>query len=67
MFISSPLTSSATPEEFGARGSAHDHAAILVKIFGDEFDFSACFIKYNQVGFILKEGMALQYINMLQE
>ncbi|MGH1522085.1 MAG: protein-disulfide isomerase [Nitrosopumilus sp.] len=41
VFVSSPLTSSATPEEFGARGSAHDHAAILVKIFGDEFDFSA--------------------------
>ena len=29
------------PEGAGARGSAHDHAALLVKIFGDEFDFSA--------------------------
>ena len=29
------------PENAGARGSAHDHAALLVKIFGDEFDFSA--------------------------
>jgi hypothetical protein len=29
------------PENAGALGSAHDHAAILVKIFGDKFDFSA--------------------------
>jgi len=27
------------PENAGALGSAHDHAAILVKIFGDTFDF----------------------------
>ncbi|WP_299290422.1 protein-disulfide isomerase [Nitrosopumilus sp.] len=29
------------PENAGALGSDHAHAAILVKIFGDEFDFSA--------------------------
>ncbi len=27
------------PENAGAFGSAHDHAGILVKIFGDRFDF----------------------------
>ncbi len=41
IFVSSPLTSTGGPEGAGERGSAHDHAAILVKIFGDEFDFSA--------------------------
>ena len=29
------------PENAGALGSAHSHAAISVKIFGDEFDFSS--------------------------
>jgi hypothetical protein len=29
------------PENAGALGSEHSHAGILVKIFGDEFDFSA--------------------------
>ncbi|QUC65490.1 protein-disulfide isomerase [Nitrosopumilus sp. K4] len=29
------------PENAGALGSEHSHAAILVKIFGDKFDFSA--------------------------
>ncbi len=29
------------PSGAGPQGSAHDHAAILVKIFGDTFDFSA--------------------------
>ncbi len=28
------------PENAGALGSAHDHAGILVKIFGDQFEFS---------------------------
>ena len=28
------------PENVGPRGSAHDHAALLVRIFGDQFDFS---------------------------
>jgi len=31
----------AEPENAGALGSAHIHAGILVKIFGDEFDFLA--------------------------
>lgn len=30
-----------TPENAGALGSEHSHTAILVKIFGDTFDFSA--------------------------
>ena len=29
------------PKDAGPLRSAHDHAAILVKVFGDEFDFSA--------------------------
>lgn len=30
-----------SPENAGALGSEHSHAAILVKVFGDTFDFSA--------------------------
>lgn len=30
-----------SPEGAGALGSAHSHASILVKVFGDTFDFSA--------------------------
>jgi nitrate reductase NapE component len=29
------------PENAGALGSEHSHAGILVKVFGDAFDFSA--------------------------
>ena len=41
MFVTSPITNIGGPEGAGPQGSAHTHAAILVKIFGDEFDFSA--------------------------
>ncbi len=41
MFINMDNSATGIPEEFGALGSEHSHAAILVKIFGDSFDFSA--------------------------
>lgn len=41
LFVNMTETAPGGPENAGALGSAHDHAAILVKIFGDEFDFSA--------------------------
>ena len=40
-FVNMDQSAPGGPEGAGALGSAHDHAAILVKIFGDEFDFSA--------------------------
>jgi hypothetical protein len=39
--VKSTLEPPSGPANAGALGSEHAHAAILVKIFGDEFDFSA--------------------------
>ena len=41
MFINMTETAPGGPENAGALGSEHSHAGILVKIFGDTFDFSA--------------------------
>ena len=41
VFINMTETAPGGPENAGALGSAHDHAGILVSIFGDSFDFSA--------------------------
>ncbi|MCV0372617.1 MAG: protein-disulfide isomerase [Nitrosarchaeum sp.] len=40
-FATMSQTAPGGPENAGALGSDHAHAAILVKIFGDSFDFSA--------------------------
>lgn len=40
-FVNMTETAPGGPENAGALGSEHSHAAILVKIFGDNFDFSA--------------------------
>ena len=39
--LKSTLEPPSGPSNAGAHGSEHSHAGILVKIFGDEFDFSA--------------------------
>ena len=39
LFLTMTETAPGGPENAGAMGSAHDHAGILVKIFGDTFDF----------------------------
>jgi len=41
MFINMTETAPGGPENAGALGSEHSHAAILVKIFGDTFDFAS--------------------------
>jgi len=41
LFLNMTETAPGGPENAGALGSDHDHAAIVVNIFGDEFDFSA--------------------------
>ncbi|KAF6248969.1 MAG: protein-disulfide isomerase [Candidatus Nitrosopumilus sp. MTA1] len=41
LFLNMTVTSPGGPENAGAMGSDHAHAAIIVNIFGDEFDFSA--------------------------
>ena len=41
LFMNMTETAPGGPENAGVLGSEHSHAAILVKIFGDTFDFSA--------------------------
>ena len=41
LFANMTETAPGGPENAGALGSDHAHAAIIVNIFGDEFDFSA--------------------------
>jgi hypothetical protein len=41
LFLNMTETAPGGPENAGALGSDHAHAAIIVNIFGDEFDFSA--------------------------
>jgi hypothetical protein len=41
MFLTMTETAPGGPENAGAMGSDHTHTAMLVKIFGDTFDFSA--------------------------
>jgi len=41
MFVNMTETAPGGPENAGALGSEHSHAAILVKIFGDTFDFAS--------------------------
>lgn len=41
LFVNMSDSAPGGPENAGALGSEHSHAALLVKIFGDKFDFSA--------------------------
>jgi len=41
LFLTMTETAPGGPENAGAMGSDHSHAAITVNIFGDEFDFTA--------------------------
>lgn len=62
-FLFTNLNDSATgiPAEFGPLGSEHSHAAILVKIFGDTFDFSspAFQIKSSWIHFEGRDGTTI--------
>ncbi len=40
LFLTMTETAPGGPENAGAMGTAHDHAGILVKIFGDTFEFT---------------------------
>ena len=39
-FISQPVSTPGTPPGAGAFGDEHEHVSVLVRIFGDKFDFS---------------------------
>lgn len=61
LFLNMTETAPGGPENAGALGSAHDHAALLVKIFGDTFDFDgpAFQIKSSWIHFEGRDGTTI--------
>ena len=61
MFVNMTETAPGGPEDAGALGSEHSHAAILVKIFGDTFEFSspAFQIKSSWIHFEGRDGSTI--------
>ncbi|AFS82796.1 hypothetical protein [Candidatus Nitrosopumilus sediminis] len=61
MFLTMTETAPGGPENAGALGSEHSHAAILVKIFGDTFEFSspAFQIKSSWIHFEGRDGSTI--------
>jgi len=61
MFINMTETAPGGPENAGALGSEHSHAALLVKIFGDTFEFSspAFQIKSSWIHFEGRDGTTI--------
>ena len=61
IFINMTETAPGGPENAGALGSEHSHAAILVKIFGDTFEFSspAFQIKSSWIHFEGRDGSTI--------
>lgn len=61
MFMNMTETAPGGPENAGALGSEHSHAALLVKIFGDTFDFDgpAFQIKSSWIHFEGRDGTTI--------
>jgi hypothetical protein len=61
IFLTMTETAPGGPENAGALGSEHSHAAILVKIFGDTFEFSspAFQIKSSWIHFEGRDGTTI--------
>ncbi len=61
LFLNMTETAPGGPENAGALGSAHSHAGILVKIFGDTFEFSgpAFQIKSSWIHFEGRDGTTI--------
>jgi len=61
LFLNMSETAPGGPENAGALGSEHSHAAILVKIFGDTFEFSgpAFQIKSPWIHFESRDGSTI--------
>ena len=61
IFLNMTETAPGGPENAGALGSEHSHAAILVKIFGDTFEFSspAFQIKSSWIHFEGRDGSTI--------
>jgi hypothetical protein len=61
LFLNMTETAPGGPDNAGALGSEHSHAALLVKIFGDTFDFSspAYQIKSSWIHFEGRDGTTI--------
>jgi len=61
VFLNMTETAPGGPDNAGALGSEHSHAALLVKIFGDTFDFSspAYQIKSSWIHFEGRDGSTI--------
>ncbi len=61
LFTTMTVTAPGGPENAGALGSAHSHTSILVKIFGDTFEFSgpAFQIKSSWIHFEGRDGTTI--------
>jgi len=61
LFVNMSGNAPGGPENAGALGSEHSHAALLVKIFGDKFDFSAPAyqIKSSWIHFEARDGSTI--------
>ena len=61
LFLTMTETAPGGPDNAGALGSEHSHAALLVKIFGDTFDFSspAYQIKSSWIHFEGRDGTTI--------
>ena len=66
-FITMDADIPGAPSGAGKLGGEHEHASLLVRIFGDKFDLVFQVIKSKVVGFILKKVMVLQFTGMHQE
>jgi len=66
-FVTMDANIPGAPHGAGKLGDEHEHASLLVRIFGDKFDFSTQAFKSKVVGSILKKVMVLQFTGMQQE
>ena len=60
VFVTMEANAPGAPPGAGQLGSAHEHASLLVRIFGDKFDFSVPRV----VGFTLKKVMVQQFTDI---
>jgi len=67
-FITMDVDIPGAPPGAGVLGGEHEHASLLVRIFGDKFAVLLIqVIKLKVVGFTLKKVMVLQFIDTHQE
>ena len=64
VFVTEEHTGPGIPPGAGKLGDEHVHASVLVRIFGDKFDFSATSYQVKVHGYILNQVMVKLFIGM---